>query len=202
MKIIGIDPGASTGIALFEGGKLISLSTIEPYRIPEVIMKKTIAESISIERVRELFDYDSDVGVLVWKVNISNIEKGRIAGTNNGKYRQIRIDGRIVMEHRLIWFYINESWPLGEIDHINGVHRDNRIENLRDVSPGVNMQNLRVPRCTNKVGLLGVSAVGHKFRATIRLNKIAKYLGLYETPEQAHEAYLSAKRSMHIGCTI
>ena len=37
MKVLGLDPGASTGCALFEDGKLISLSTIEPWRIPEVI---------------------------------------------------------------------------------------------------------------------------------------------------------------------
>lgn len=37
MKVLGIDPGASTGLALFQNGKLISLSTIAPWHIPEVI---------------------------------------------------------------------------------------------------------------------------------------------------------------------
>jgi len=35
--IIGLDPGASTGVAVYIGGKLDKLSTVEPWRIPEVI---------------------------------------------------------------------------------------------------------------------------------------------------------------------
>jgi hypothetical protein len=29
-----------------------------------------------------------------------------------------------------------------------------------------------------------------------------KYLGLFETPEEAHQAYLTAKREYHDFCTI
>lgn len=166
-------------------------------------MSLSIKDSVSISRVRALLEYNEIDGGLVWKVRVSNIQKGQIAGTKNGtKYRQIRIDGKVVMEHRLVWFHVNGEWPKGEIDHINGETCDNRIENLRDVSGGVNMQNLRSPRSTNKVGLLGVTQVGKRFRATIRLNYVAKYLGMYDTPEQAHDAYLNAKRLLHVGCTI
>jgi predicted RNase H-like nuclease (RuvC/YqgF family) len=35
--IIGLDPGASTGVAVYIGGKLEKLATVEPWRIPEVI---------------------------------------------------------------------------------------------------------------------------------------------------------------------
>jgi predicted RNase H-like nuclease (RuvC/YqgF family) len=35
--IIGLDPGASTGVAVYIGGKLDKLATVEPWRIPEVI---------------------------------------------------------------------------------------------------------------------------------------------------------------------
>lgn len=182
----------------------VSAPVFKPELSGENMKKPPIADSVLIDRVRELLDYDAVRGALVWRVNISNIAKGRVAGTKNGirGYRQVRVDGRIVMEHRLVWFHVNGVWPTGEIDHINGIHHDNRIENLRDVSAGVNMQNLRIPRSTNKVGLLGVTRVGKKFRATIRLNRVAKYLGLYDTPELAHEAYVRAKRLMHMGCTI
>lgn len=140
----------------------------------------------------------------MWRVDVSNIKKGRTAGTVNGArgYRQIRVDKRVVMEHRLVWLRVYGAFPKGEIDHINGDHGDNRIENLRDVSAGVNMQNLRVPRRTNKIGLLGVTRSGKRFRATIRTNGKAKYLGSFDTPDEAHEAYINAKRSMHVGCTI
>ena len=35
--LIGLDPGASTGVAIYIGGKLDKLETVEPWRIPEVI---------------------------------------------------------------------------------------------------------------------------------------------------------------------
>ena len=35
--VIGIDPGANTGIAIYHGGKLTSLHTIDPYRIAEYV---------------------------------------------------------------------------------------------------------------------------------------------------------------------
>lgn len=37
MIILGIDPGANTGVATYHGGKLTSLQTIQPHRIPEII---------------------------------------------------------------------------------------------------------------------------------------------------------------------
>ena len=37
MKIIGIDPGAHTGIAIYHGGKLQALHTIEPHRVAEFL---------------------------------------------------------------------------------------------------------------------------------------------------------------------
>lgn len=33
MRVVGIDPGVNTGIAVYEDGDLISLQTIEPYQI-------------------------------------------------------------------------------------------------------------------------------------------------------------------------
>jgi len=37
VTVLGIDPGAHTGVATYIGGKLHSLQTIEPHRLPEVI---------------------------------------------------------------------------------------------------------------------------------------------------------------------
>lgn len=37
VTVIGIDPGASTGVAVYIGGKLEKLATVEPWRIPQVI---------------------------------------------------------------------------------------------------------------------------------------------------------------------
>jgi hypothetical protein len=33
MRVVGIDPGVSTGFAVYDDGKLVSLETIEPYQV-------------------------------------------------------------------------------------------------------------------------------------------------------------------------
>ncbi len=37
MTILGIDPGANTGVAVFTGGKLETLHTISPHQIPDFL---------------------------------------------------------------------------------------------------------------------------------------------------------------------
>lgn len=41
-----------------------------------------------------------------------------------------------------------------------------------------------------------------RLRTGIGSSKKRTYLGLFDTAEEAHEAYLQAKRRMHEGCTI
>ena len=52
--------------------------------------------------------------------------------------RDIR-ERQSIAAHRLVWFYIHGKWPEMELDHINNNKRDNRIENLREVTRGENM---------------------------------------------------------------
>jgi hypothetical protein len=54
----------------------------------------------------------------------------------------------------------------------------------------------------NKVGLLGVSMKGNRFRAQITINQKKKMLGTFATATEAHEAYVKAKREIHIGGTL
>lgn len=54
--------------------------------------------------------------------------------------------------HRLAWLCVHGEWPPYYIDHINGVTTDNRIVNLRAVTPLENSQNSKTMRARlNKV---------------------------------------------------
>ena len=106
--------------------------------------------------------------------------------------------------YRLAWLYVHGKLPDGDIDHINGKPSDDRIKNLRDVSRSVNLQNQRAARSNNSSGLLGVffQKTMNKWTSKIQLDWKTKSLGYFDTAEEAHAAYLKAKRELHEGCTI
>jgi hypothetical protein len=67
----------------------------------------------------------------------------------------------------------------------------------------VNLQNQRKPRSDNALGLLGViQASATRFVAQINTGPGSKYIGSFLTAEEAHQAYLSAKRRLHEGNTL
>jgi hypothetical protein len=160
---------------------------------------------LTAQRLRELLHYDPETGIFTRAVSRQgrNGLAGCVAGgkTESG-YIRISLYNRLHRAHRLAWLYMFGDWPSGDIDHINGIRGDNRIENLRDVSTSVNMQNQREAQPRNASGFLGVTIHGSRFEASIKLNGKNIYLGSYKTPELAHAAYLEKKRGIHPGCCI
>ena len=53
----------------------------------------------------------------------------------------IRINRCQILTHRIVWFMAYGAWPEDQIDHINRVKDDNRLENLRDVTCSENLFN-------------------------------------------------------------
>jgi HNH endonuclease len=82
---------------------------------------------LTIDRAEQLLAYDADTGILRWRVTNSNrCVAGSRAGTVTEitpRYsrRQIRIDGKIYREHRVIWLLVTGEWPPEgrEISHKN-----------------------------------------------------------------------------------
>jgi hypothetical protein len=168
------------------------------------LLKESI---LSQEMLKDILSYDKDTGVFIWikKINprSGKVKVGNIAGGLSNGYRVIKINNNNYCAHRLAWLYIYGKWPKNEIDHINGIRSDNRIENLRDVLHSENLQNQRNPRKNSKLGIMGASLhTDGRYQAHLKHNGKIKYIGLFDTPEQAHEAYLIEKRKIHKFCTI
>jgi hypothetical protein len=152
---------------------------------------------MTAERVRELFSYDPETGVFVWRVTLGNAAvAGTTAGTiyKNGR-RYITVEGQRYFAHRLAWLYVNGQWPTAQIDHRNRVRDDNRIANLREATNQQNCANRDVLK-RNSLGVKGVVAYrGRKantpirYRARIRVNDRLIHLGYYPTPKAAATRY-------------
>lgn len=117
-------------------------------------------------------------------------------------YWLVCVLGRQYKAHRLAWLYMTGEWPNQTIDHIDGDRANNRWGNLRDVSRAANYRNKRRAKSNSKTGLLGVSPNNGRFQARICTDGRIQYLGCFATPEEAHEAYVQAKRLTHDTCTI
>lgn len=160
------------------------------------------------EQLRSLLHYDPETGIFTRKVKTSprGLIGTEIAYINKRLGRkQIDIAGYRSYAARFAWLYVHGVWPEGEIDHIDGDKLNDRIVNLRDVPLAVNRQNLRAATRNNRsTGLLGVflGSTRKNFIARIQINKKTIHLGTFEKAEDAHLAYLDAKRQLHVGCTI
>lgn len=162
-------------------------------------------EILSAQRLRELLNYDPHTGIFTNRISRKTAKAGLQSGCeHHDGYRQIRIDGRFYGSHRLAWLYMHSTMPMHDIDHIDGNRSNNSIGNLRDVSRSINLQNQRACRSDNKSGFLGVSwnEETQLWYSRIQLKGLQKCLGYFKTPEDAHQAYLNAKRVLHSGCNI
>jgi hypothetical protein len=164
-------------------------------------------QRVSIDELRAALDYDPSTGRFTWKISPTSFIK---AGTpadcvcNPRKpYIRIAYKQARILAHRIAWAFVHGRWPEGQIDHINGNHSDNRIENLREVTQSVNCQNQRRAKRQNRTGLLGVSpSKWGAYIAQINIRGERTYLGTFKTAEEAHQAYVKAKRAHHEGCVI
>lgn len=151
---------------------------------------------LTLERLKHLLHYNLRDGLFVWKHNVgSQAKKNTIAGgINKLGYVTIGVDGKRHLAHRLAWFYVHGVW-IPRIDHKDQIKHHNWIENLRQAEHCQNLWN-----STNRKGRIypkGVSRNGTKFCARISLNCGYKWLGNFNTIEEASGAYVRASRELH-----
>jgi len=147
-------------------------------------------KSLNQEKLKEVLQYSPETGVFTWKkTRCRRLKVGQIAGSSSGNwgYRHIFIGRYYYSAHRLAWLYVNGTWPLDEIDHINGLRDDNRILNLRSVTKAQNMQN-------KMHDAKGAHCDRGRWASMITVNKKRIPLGRFDTKEEATAAYILAKK--------
>lgn len=152
------------------------------------------------EQLKQLFDYRDD-GVLVWKSPLGcKTKPGTVAGFLKKKsgYIEIGVGRKIYQAHRLIFMWHTGDSP-GEVDHINRIRHDNRIENLRSITRSDNTANSSAVRASS--GYRGVSwHKNHKyFQCRIRKNGLLIHLGEYADPVEASAVYEAARKELFPG---
>ena len=167
--------------------------------------------------LRSLLNYDAETGVLTWRPRTADMFVAktntaeasartwntRYAGkpaftsrTSHG-YLHGSLFGRFFSAHRVIWALVHGEWPASEIDHINGDRADNRLANLRAVTPAENRKNQTRSR-KNTSGVIGVHWCNtwNRWIAKVMVGRKSKTIGNYATIEEAIAARAEANASL------
>ena len=159
-------------------------------------MSNKYSKSI-LAKIFDELHYDEFSGFFIWKITRNRIHAGQRAGTIDVKgYRRIRYRGDSYFAHQLAFYFVNKRFSSMQVDHINGMRDDNRISNLREATQAENSQNQGLGQ-RNTTGFLGVTKLGTKFVASAKINGVCTHLGVYDNPNDAHDAYVSAKALHH-----
>ena len=137
--------------------------------------------------MRSKYTFDVENGLV-----FSNYRKEPI-GSFDGRYLSIKINGKKVYIHRMIWEHINGKIPDGMVvDHIDGDKLNNKISNLRIGTQEQNCQNNKLKKC------FSVDKRGRKkkFRAQIIINGKSHTKSFY-TKEEAVDYYIKTKKEKH-----
>jgi hypothetical protein len=172
---------------------------------------------ITQERLKELLHYDPDTGFFTWKErpleSFKTIAAGKIwnkrfsnkvAGTvkqtnNNGTYHlSICCFSKRYPANRLAWLYIYGKHPQKEMDAIDGNFLNIKKNNLREAtrSDTIHKSLIKKRELPTGVYLADRKNLKKKYYVKIMDKKKSIFIGRYETPEEAHNAYVEAKRQI------
>lgn len=153
----------------------------------------------SAELLHALFRVDAIKGQLIRRVTRApNAVAGSIVGSEDSKgYLHVNILGAFYRVHRIIFFMHYGFDPESHVDHIDCNRRNNRPDNLRPATDQQNVGNVARMFAHNTSGFRGVSRNSRtgKWHAQIKQHGVQKYLGRFDTPEEAAEVYAKAAKA-------
>lgn len=144
-----------------------------------------------LAELQEAFTYDPETGVFRHRGVKRKVREGWEAGClASSGYVLLVHRQRTYRAHRIAWLFIHEYDPLDVIiDHANGIRSDNRGVNLRVADHHLNLMNSQTPK-NNTSGVKGVCF--DRRRGLWRASICNKFLGRYESRDDAEEAYKQA----------
>ena len=173
-------------------------------------------DRIPIPYLCECLAYDPPTGVLIWRERpLTHFADERAhkswLARFAGKHAGAISDGYIIIAimynsihfrpkaHRIAWALTTGTWPATEIDHRNGNPSDNRFDNLRPATKAEQQQNISARKTNQSGGLLGASFFKRtgRWSSQICISGRKTHLGFFSTKEEAHAAYLKAKKELH-----
>lgn len=118
----------------------------------------------------DFYIYDNKNGHLIHKQTVSKGKKGNVAGWKHQRgYVMVTCKKKKYLAHRVIWKMHYGEWPKHQINHINGIKNDNRIENLEDIT---NQEN------RDHAVKIGLQAKGQRSNSKIKEEDILKIMQL------------------------
>lgn len=156
-----------------------------------------------ISEIRSRLRYEPDTGKCFWILEnrfgpkILGKEAGSLCKDKAGRRRVlIKINCHAQPRARVAFIFMTGRIP-NIVDHINGVTDDDRWCNLREANKSQNRCNIASNKKASPWPIGVRRSRSGRYEARIGLNRKKIYIGTFDTPREAYQAYLHAKRRLH-----
>jgi len=142
------------------------------------------------EDLKDLIDYFFTLNGKLYakKRYCHRVQLGQEVGWDNGNGRlTVMCKGKLYQVHRVIYYLHNGYWPRGVVDHMNGNPKDNRPENLRDVTQAINTRSYGPAHFDSSSSYRGVHWFKRdsKWQSQIMSEGKKKHLGYFDSESEA-----------------